>query len=91
MFQKTLTKYTVYFSGYLIFEMPSTSGTRCLITLVRATILSSVIANRPHYGDEIESLAFEIYLNGFCKLYMYNRPGCRSLGMSEVSTSVSFV
>lgn len=54
---------SVRFSGYRIFMSRSTGGPRCLITLVRATIPCSLIAD-PHCGDGVESLAVEIHLVG---------------------------
>lgn len=81
---------SVRFSGYRIFMSRSTGGPRCLITLVRATIPCSLIAD-PHCGDGVESLAVGIYLvGGLVKLYIvYSRPDCTSLDINQVCSTRS--
>ena len=89
MLQETLTVDNVRFSGYHVFMLPQTAGKRGLITLVKATIPCSAIADAPHCGEETESLAVEIQLaGGPLKLYnVYSRPGCSSLDISQVCAS----
>ena len=78
MLQKTLTMGSVCFSGYHVFATPHLDGARGLMTLVKETIPSSLIANSPHCGDGIESLAVEIQLpGGPIKIYnIYSKPLC---------------
>lgn len=71
MLQETLTMGTVHLDG-----------ARGLMTLVISTIPCSLIANSPHCGDGVESLAVEIHLPG-APLKLYNLYITRSVLLQQ--------
>ena len=91
MLQETLSAEAVRFSGYHVYALPRSDGKRGLMTLVKATIPCSAIADAPHCGEDVESLAVEIQLaGGPLKLYnVYSRPHCSSLDISQVCASAA--
>ena len=91
MLQETLTMGSVCFSGYHAFTTPNLDGARGLMTLVKEAIPCSLIANPPHCGDGVESLAVEIQLpGGSIKIYnIYSKPLCESLDLNQVCATAA--